>query len=256
MLSRFLRTLSFLGASGCAAALFPPDQVPTFHRLSKTPSPYVYIPKDWSADRLWPVVIYLHGSQERGTDPAQPTQHGLGPVVWRSDGSFPAIVIFPQAAPHTLWGMPDNNTQVLAMLDEVMTRYRGDSARVYLTGNSLGGFGTWFMGALYPERFAALVPICGGVRGKAPSPDAPFASIPEDQRVAEVAKRIGKVPVWAFHGAKDAKVPVRFSRELEAAMKSAGGDVRYTEYPDLGHLSWDTAYADPELWKWLFAQHR
>lgn len=242
--------------TACAPALFAPDQTPTFQHLAKEGNPYVYVPKDWSAAKLWPVVIYLHGSGERGTDPAQPTQHGVGPVVWRAQGSFPAIVIFPQAAPGTYWGMPDNNARVLAMLDEVMTRYHGDPSRVYLTGNSLGGFGTWFMGALYPDRFAALVPICGGVRGKAPNPDAPFAAIPDDARPAELARRVGKLPVWIFHGANDLVVPVRFSRELDAALKSAGGDVRYTEYPDLGHQSWDRAYADPALWAWLFEQHR
>ncbi len=245
-----------LVAVGCANRLFPPDATPTFHRSDGELRYYTYVPSDWSAERAWPVIVYLHGGEERGTDPAVPTQHGLGPVVYRSGGAFPAIVVFPQAPRGTYFGMPDNNARVLRALDEVMAKYHGDPTRVYLTGNSLGGYGTWFLGALHPERFAALVPICGGVRGKAPRPDAPFAAVPEDRRADEVARRIGGTPVWIFHGAKDWLVPVASSRELAAALRRAGGDVRYTEYPDLGHVSWNRAYADPKLFEWLFAQRR
>ena len=255
MLRRLLLPLlAFL--SGCYKPLFSPDKAPGFNLVEWEPKHYVYVPKAWSADKQWPVIVYLHGQGESGIDPVRPTQVGLGPVVWKSDGAFPAIVIFPQAPEHTYWGMPDNNERVLHTLDEVMKRYNGDPARVYLTGNSLGGFGTWFLGALHPERFAALVPICGGVRGKAPRPDAPFAAIPEDQRAAEVARRIGPMPVWAFHGAKDWLVPVAYSREITDAIKKAGGNVQYTEYPDLGHNSWDRAYGNPALFDCLFAQHK
>ena len=255
-----LRTLvALLGLSllpACATRLFAPDTTPGFKLSTGELRYYVYVPKDWTPDRVWPVIVYLHGAGERGADPASPTQKGLGPVVWRSNGAFPAVVIFPQAPTDSYWGMPDNNDRVLRVLDEVMARYHGDPARVYLTGNSLGGFGTWFLGALHPERFAAMVPICGGVRGKAPRPDAPFAAVPEDQRAAEVARRIGKMPVWIFHGAKDWLVPVRFSRELSTTLKAAGADVQYTEFADLGHNSWDRAYGDPKLFEWLFAQHK
>jgi predicted peptidase len=243
--------------TSCAKTLFIPSATAGFH-LSEGPAPryWVYVPKDWSADRSWPVIVYLHGMAERGTDGLKPTQHGLGPVVWKSEGKFPAVVIFPQAAPGKFWGMPDTNAQVLAALDEVMARYHGDPSRVYLTGNSMGGFGTWFLGALHPDRFAALVPICGGVRGKAPQKDAPFAAVREDDRPAEIARRVGKLPIWIFHGAKDWLVPVRYSREMEKTLKEQGANVRYTEYPDLGHESWDRAYAEQELWAWLFNQHR
>ena len=246
-------------ACGCAPRFFDPRTTSTFQLVGSSPKYWVYLPKAWTPEpsgQGWPVIVALHGSGERGSDPVKPTQHGLGPVVWRSHGEFPAIVIFPQAPEHSYWGMPDNNARVLAALDEVLAKYHGDPARVYLTGNSLGGFGTWFLGALHPERFAALVPICGGVRGKSPRPDAPFAGVPEDQRPAEIAKRIGKLPVWIFHGNRDWLVPVRYSQEMDAVLRAAGGDVHYTEYPDLGHESWDRAYADPALFTWLLAQHR
>jgi predicted peptidase len=249
-----LVVLVALLVAGCAS--FDPARTPTFQRLTGDLPYWVYVPKAWTPDRAWPVVVYLHGAGERGSNPADATQRGLGPEVYRSNGEFPAVVLFPQAPSGSFWGMPGPTERALRALDEVMARYHGDPSRVYLTGSSLGGYGTWFMGALYPERFAALVPICGGVRGKAPSPDAPFAGIPEDHRADEIARRIGKTPTWIFHGKKDWLVPVAYSRELYAAIKRAGGDVRYTEYPDLGHDSWDRAYADPELWKWLFAQHR
>jgi predicted peptidase len=240
---------------GCAPTnLFVPDAADGFRREASIGG-YVYLPKHWSADRAWPVIVYLHGGGETGDDGVRATQVGLGPVAWRSHGEFPFIVIFPQAPGGTYWGMPDNNQRVLRALDDVMTRYHGDPDRVYLTGNSLGGFGTWFMGALYADRFAALVPICGGVRGRAPK-GAPFAAFDGEDRVREIARRIGKKPVWIFHGASDWLVPVGFSRELARVLKEQGGDARYTEYAGVGHDSWDRAYADPELWKWLAAQHR
>jgi len=249
------------GLLGCTAPLFTPSTTPGFQLSAGEathgdPKYYVYVPKDWTADKAWPVVVYLHGSGERGRDPAQPTQTGVGRVVYKSGGGFPAIVVFPQVGKGEFWGMPDTNLRVIRALDEVMSRYHGDPTRVYLTGNSLGGFGTWFMAALNPDRFAALVPICGGVRGKAPRPDAPFAQVPQEQRAKEFVAKIGRTPVWIFHGKKDFFVPVSYSQEMNAALKAGGGDVRYTEYPDLGHQSWDRAYADPALWTWLLAQHR
>jgi len=234
--------------------LFIPDAQAGFRRDGDAPY-FVYVPKDWSADKSWPVIVYLHGGDERGTDAAVATQVGLGPVAFRSHGTFPFVVVFPQAPSNSYFGMPDNNQRVLAALDQVMAKYHGDPSRVYLTGNSLGGFGTWFMGALYPERFAALAPICGGVRGRAPK-GAPFADFDGAARVKEVARRIGKTPVWAFHGGSDWLIPPAYSRELVQALKDAGGNVRYTEYKGVGHDSWDSAYAEPELFTWLLAQHR
>jgi predicted peptidase len=240
----------------CAHGRFPPDASHGFVRVDGASSYFVYLPKAWSPSRSWPVIVYLHGGAERGDDPARPTQVGLGPAIYRTHGAFPFVVLFPQAPAGTYWGMPDNNARVLAALDDALTRYHGDPDRVILTGNSLGGFGTWFLGALHPERFAALVPICGGVRGRAPSAEAPFARVPDDQRPREIARRIGRTPVWIFHGAADWLVPVRFSREMAEELKRAGADVRYTEYPGVGHPSWERAYAEPGLFDWMAQARR
>jgi predicted peptidase len=254
VLLRFAAAVATL--AGCSRHVFVPDGTRGFQLAEGRSSYYVYVPKAWTADKTWPVIVYLHGAGERGKDPVAPTQTGLGPVVAATQGTFPAVVVFPLAPPGAFWGMPDMNDQVMKTLDEVMTRWNGDASRVYLTGNSLGGFGTWFLGALHPDRFAALAPICGGVRGKAPRPDAPFAGVPENDRATEIARRIGKIPTWIFHGARDPVVPVRFSRELYKAMQAAGGDVHYTEYPDAGHNSWDRTYANPKVIEWLLAQHK
>ena len=232
-----------LGAlvSGCATSRFVPDRAAGFENERGY---YVYVPKAWSAERRdekWPVIVYLHGGAERGTDGVLPTQVGLGPVVWKSQGTFPFIVIFPQAPKGSFWGAPENNERVMKALYSVLARYHGDPNRVYLTGNSLGGFGTYFMAAAYPDRFAAIVPICGGVRGKAPRPDLPFAALDDDARIGAVAGVIGTTPAWIFHGEADWVVPVSLSREMAAALKKNGGDVRLTTYPGVGHNSWDRA---------------
>jgi predicted peptidase len=247
--------LALIALSACGHSSFELDRSSGF--IKKTVNGrayYVYLPRALES-KPWPVILYLHGGSERGDDARAATQVGLGPVAYHSDGKFPFIVVFPQAPNGTYWGMPDNNRRALSALDQVMAEYHGDPDRVYLTGNSLGGYGTWFMGALYPDRFAALVPICGGVRGRAPS-GAPFGDVPEDDRPREIARRIGKTPVWIFHGRKDWLVPVRYSREMYEVLKREGGVVRYTELPRAGHDAWDPAYADPKLFEWLAAQRK
>jgi predicted peptidase len=241
--------------SGCAAHVFKPDEAHGFHERSVTVDGkvhryQVYAPP--SGGENLPVVLYLHGGGEVGSDNLAQTQEGLGPTVWRANGAFPLIVIFPQT--YDFWALPQVQAMLFAELDQSIAEFHGDRARVSLTGNSFGGFGTWLLGAIHPDKFAALIPICGGV--KPPSGKPPKGSILYgiSDPYAEVARRLAHTPVWAFHGAKDGIVSVEETRKLVAALKSAGGNVHYTEFPDLGHESWDRAYSTEELWTWLAAQ--
>jgi predicted peptidase len=244
---------------GCATRVFEPAAARGFVELSDGGERFwVYLPADWSSDRTWPVVLFLHGGSERGADNRAQTQVGLGPVVARSNGAFPAIVVFPQCPSGAFWAQPNQEARALKILDLVVERYRGDRDRLYMTGPSLGGFGTWIIAARNPGKFAALVPICGGVmppRGVPIPKDAPSFARATDPFGA-VAERIGQTPVWTFQGADDWVLGATQSRRLVAAMQARGGRVRYTEYPGVGHNSWDRAYAEPELWPWLLSQRK
>jgi predicted peptidase len=136
--------------------------------------------------------------------------------------------------------------QVMAALAKATKEFRGDPKRTYLSGLSMGGYGTFALAAKYAGKFAAAIPICGGVV-------RPRTKV-EGDPYSEVAAKIGKTPIWIFHGGADPTVPVTESQKMEAAIKAAGGAPRYTEYPGVGHNSWDKAYAEAELPKWLFDQ--
>ena len=146
--------------------------------------------------------------------------------------------------------------RALAALDDAVAAFHGDPARIYVTGNSMGGYGTWALGAHHPDRFAALVPIAGGVRppfnGKLP--DDPLFKAGEDPELS-VARAVSRTPVWIFHGRHDWMVAPGNSRRMAERLKQVGGDVRYSEL-DVGHASEELAYAMPELFDWLLAQHR
>lgn len=217
----------------------------------------VFVPSQWTPDREWPVIFFLHGAGERGRDGQQQLEEGL-PEILRNRPDFPAVVVMPQCRRRMWWGDPAMETQAFAVLEASMDEFHGDPDRVYLTGLSLGGYGTWAFGYKYPEKFAALVPVCGGVTASRafPVPEwHPLAHSPSDP-YAETARGIGSVPVWAFHGDRDPRVPVSESRKLTEALEAAGGNVRYTEYPGVGHNAWDRAYAEEELIPWLLSQSR
>ncbi len=206
----------------------------------------VYVPADWTKSRAWPVILFLHGAGERGNDGLAQTQVGLGRGIRFHADRFPAMVVMPQCRKDTWWTDPEMEAQVFAALAKSMKEFRGDAKRVYLTGLSMGGFGTFAFAAKRSGHFAAVVPICGGVvRRRERATGDPYA---------DTAAKIGKTPAWIFHGAADPTVPVTESQKMEAALKAAGGNVRYTEYPGVGHNSWDKAYAEPDLPKWLFEQ--
>lgn len=218
----------------------------------------VFVPSDWSADKKWPVILFLHGAAERGLDGSRQTSVGLPSVVRRQRADFPAIVVMPQCRRGTWWGDPRMEAQVFRALDEAMREFHGDPDRIYLTGLSLGGYGTWAFGYKHSDRFAALVPVCGGIRThrRIQPPEWHPASDSSSDPYAKTAQGIGPTPVWAFHGAQDATVPVSESQKLVQALKEAGGNVRYTEYPGVGHNSWDRAYSEEELIPWLLSQRR
>jgi predicted peptidase len=182
----------------------------------------------------------LHGAGETKTEKKggkMPVEVGLGPAIKKREKDFPFIVVIPQAEGFG-WGADTKNAKrALAMLDEVQKEYKTDAKRQYLTGLSMGGMGTWSIAMAHPDRFAAIVPICG--RGD-----------------TKTADKIKDLPCWAFHGDADTAVKVEGSRDMIDAIKKAGGKPKYTEYPKVGHNSWDAAYGTEELYKWLLEQKK
>ena len=195
----------------------------------------VYVPREYDPSREWPLILFLHGAGERGDDGLKQTEVGLGRAVRLNADRWPAIIVMPQCPEGVWWdkALP----HVLVALEQTLAEYSIDSKRVYLTGISMGGYATWIFGAQQPDRFAALMPVCGG-------------GDPGD------AQALAAVPIWAFHGAKDDVVLPSESIRMVEAVREAGGKVEYTEFEDAGHNSWDDAYADRKASRWLFNQSR
>lgn len=213
----------------------------------------VFVPDDWSPVEEWPVILFLHGAGERGNDNRAQTEVGLGVAIRRDQRRFPAIVVMPQCRRGVWWNDPTMEQLALQTLDKAIEEYNGDSDRVYLTGLSMGGYGTFYLGGKYPGRFAALVPICGGIvppfraRETGPADGDPYL---------RAAEKIGLTPTWIFHGGADPAVPVSESRSMAAALKKVGNRVKYTEYEGVGHNSWDRAFSDPGLVGWMLSKRR
>lgn len=197
----------------------------------------VWVPPEYTNERAWPAILFLHGKGECGDDGVLHTKVGLGKAISENPERFPAVVIMPQMPVGSQWVQPGMQTLALATLDAAEHEYRIDSKRIVLTGLSLGGFGTWALGAKEPERFCALAPVCGG----------------GDPANAPVLARL---PIWCFHGDSDPVVPVERSRQMVVAVKVAGGSVQYSEFPGVQHNSWDPAYGDAAVIAWMLAQHR
>lgn len=189
-----------------------------------------------------PVMLFLHGAGESGADGIAPTTVGLGPAIVRDPEQFPCVVVFPQASRGYGWG-GFNLAAADAALSAAESEYGTDRERVYVTGISMGGYGTWSLALRQPARFAALVPVCGGLARR-------------ERTHAEAARHLAAIPHWVFHGDADDIIPVSESREMVDALRAAGGAVRYTEYAGVRHNSWDRAYAEPELMPWVLAQRR
>jgi predicted peptidase len=193
----------------------------------------VYVPKDYRKDKAYPVILFLHGSGESGTDGIKQTQVGLGKAI-KSIESFPFLVVFPQSHERTWKADSKDGKRAMAILAEVEKNWKVDAKRVYLTGLSMGGYGTWSLAAAHPTRWAAIAPVCGGGN-------------PAD------AAKIKSIPVWCFHGDADKAVSVEKSRAMIKALKDVGAEPKYDEYPGVGHNSWDRAYATKELYSWMLA---
>ena len=241
---------------GCATVSFKPESTSGFVlRETAGHRHYVYLPAHWQSGERLPVIVWLHGGGERGQDPIEPTQVMLGRVAWESRGQLPFLVVFPQCDSGKFWALPEMEARVFAALDDAVATYRGDPDRVILAGHSMGGYGTWILGSRHPDRFAALVPISGGIKppgGIRLPAGAKVAADPEGEAIAA----IGRLPVWIFHGASDWLVPVELGRRLAQRLDFAGGDVRYTEYPEIGHGADDRAFREAELFPWLAQQRR
>jgi predicted peptidase len=200
----------------------------------------LFLPEGYGADpqQTWPLILFLHGAGERGDDLELVKKHGIAKVAEQRE-DFPFVVVSPQCPQDTWWSAYVE--ALTALLDEIVATHAVDRDRLYLTGLSMGAYGTWHLATMYPERFAALVPICGGGPW--------FLGFPERVCV------LREVPVWVFHGAKDDVVPLEESRKLVEALKACGGDVRFTVYPDAMHDAWTETYDNPELYEW-FLKHR
>ena len=228
----------------------------------------VYIPAGYDPAKKYPVILYLHGRGARGNDNEKQIGGAhLGSVIQLFDMKHPEryrsfIAVFPQT--QSSW-IGDPAEDAIKALDQTVREFNGDPQRIYLAGLSLGGYGSWYLAAKYPKKFAAVVPVAGGIippiavqriqpdiRQKA-APEM-FALYSAQDPYAAFAKAIGKTPVWIFHGAQDDTVDVQESRKMAAALKAAGGTVKYTEYPEEKHFIADRVFTDAEFWKWLMAQ--
>lgn len=216
--------------------------------------PYqVYVPRTYDPATRWPVILFLHGSGERGSDGMRQTVVGIGSAIRWNPDRFPAVVVMPQAPADSNWqGEPAE--AALAALTATEAELSTDPARVYLTGLSRGGNGVWYLAYHNPDRFAAVVPICGWVAQRGRLPAVPVEG--EGTPYARVAERLARMPIWIWHGEMDESVTVEESREMAAALEAAGGDVRYTELLGVGHNAWDAAYGSESMMKWLLAQER
>jgi predicted peptidase len=214
----------------------------------------VYVPAEYSRARRWPVILFLHGSGERGTDGLLQTEVGLGEGIRRHAGRWPAIVVFPQAPPDHRWHGKVAHL-ALTTLDHTLQEFSTDADRVYLVGLSAGGNGVWNLAYRYPERFAALVVVCGWVM---PTAERREAILPPDSGppYPVIAGRIRSLPTWIWHGDADSVVPVEESRRMAEALRADGAKVTYTELPGVGHEAWIPAFDSSELPRWLFAQNR
>lgn len=222
----------------------------------------IYIPKNRNSKKKIPVMLFLHGNGVNGTDNERQIR-GINEIVYKHPDFFNFIIVFPQARPNTYW-IGDMTAQALKALDQTVEEFNGDSKRLYLSGFSMGGYGTWSAGALNPNKFAALVPVAGGIvppfqiptfiKSTFPSEIVTILDAPDPYNT--LAKRIGNTPVWLFHGSADESVPVTESRKISEALKKNGSkNVFYIEYENTNHTDvFLKAFTEPKFFQWLAKQ--
>ncbi|ARS36727.1 prolyl oligopeptidase family serine peptidase [Pontibacter actiniarum] len=193
----------------------------------------IYLPESYNpaADKDWPLILFLHGAGEKGNNLELLKRQGL-PKYLSARKDFPFVVAYPQCPRQAHW----HPSLLNEWLEEVLTKVKADKTRLYLTGISMGGYGTWHWAAANPEKFAAILPICGGGE-------------------VNKAARLVHMPVWAFHGAKDDIVPLSETTDMVTAVRALGGNPKLTVYPDLRHDSWTVTYNNPAIYDWLL-QHK
>jgi predicted peptidase len=226
----------------------------------------VYVPREFTPAQTWPVVVTLHGGGSQGTDSLVPTVTGFGPAIRRDRSKFPAIVLFPQATPQRSWIDRDMQDLVMLQLEKTIEEFHGDRSRLYLTGFSMGGAGTYRMAHRWPNRFAALLVVAGPVESGVGTPAGSNTGV-RDREVnpyttaedpfAALAAGLRAMPIWIFHGDADQTVPVEQSRRIAAALKKENARVEYTEYPGLSHgEAGAKALNAAQSIQWLLTQHQ
>ena len=207
--------------------------------------PYVvYVPREYGQEencqeKNWPAILFLHGSGERGNDGWKQSWEGIGRAVWENPHLYPAFIIMPQIPRWMEW-KEDGLVVAVKVLDKVVQEFNIDPDRICLTGLSLGGSGAWNLAMQHPHMFASVIPIAAYSR-------------PDDQ-----IKKLTDLPIWSFHGARDEICECEHARDMVRALEQLGSArVRYTEYADAGHVeTWQRAYADEAMARWLLAQRR
>jgi predicted peptidase len=198
----------------------------------------VFVPASYRPGSRPPVMLFLHGSGERGENAIDPLMAGIGPAIWKRKAKFPFVVVFPQCRFNAGWLVDGPDAQrALAMLRQAQAEFSTDPERVVLTGLSMGGSGTWSIATRDPSAWSAIVPMC---------------SRPDPATAAALAAR--RLPIWNFCGDKDQPATVQANRDMQSALQQASADARYTEYPEVGHNCWDLAYGTDELYAWLLEQ--
>lgn len=200
----------------------------------------VYVSGKLKGKEKPPVILFLHGIGQRGEGGFVRGAAAL--LIRQYLERLPAIVLMPQCQRGRYWSDPEMDRMVLATLKQTVAEFNADEERLYLIGVSMGGYGAWHMAAEHTGTFAAIVPICGG------------SPLRTSDRFTQIARRVGRTPVWVFHGADDAVVPVSESRQMVAALKDMKGNVRYNEYEGVGHNVWLNVMREQELLPWLLAQ--